>query len=56
MQLGFNEAGMFKSRSILIYYSTEQTICTRMNGLMLWLIEKGKRQTLREGASEERVS
>ncbi len=42
MQLGFNEAGMFKSSSILTYYSTEQTICTRMNDLILWLIKKGE--------------
>ncbi len=51
MQLGFNEAGMFKFSSIQIYYRTEQTICTRMNGFMLWLIKKGKKQALRKGAA-----
>jgi len=46
VQLGFNEAGVNKSSSILIYQVTEQIIYTLNGGLMPIVIKKGEEASM----------
>jgi hypothetical protein len=43
VQLGLSEADAFNYSSILIYYNTEQSIYTQMDGLMQMVIKRERK-------------